>query len=149
MKNNFKASKCAIIAILTFCLLFCISGTQVFAAMAEGATVTIEENIVVAEDTTPELMPMKAQACSTYVPGIGWTGSQAWNNAIARVQEGGHIQGWGSAGLYLSESNARMLIGSAGLVVYGGVERDDYDHPYPHIHYWAKNSRHNSIRVLE
>ena len=63
MKINFKTSKCAIIAILTFCLLFCISGTQVFVAMAEGATVTIEENIVVVEDFAQELVPVMARSC--------------------------------------------------------------------------------------
>ena len=60
MKNDFKTSKCAIIAILTFCLLFCISGTQVFAAMAE----VTEDTPAATEDTTQELMPMKAQSCN-------------------------------------------------------------------------------------
>ena len=47
MKNIFKTSKCAIIAMLTFCLLFCISGTQVFAAMIGETTAATEEDIVV------------------------------------------------------------------------------------------------------
>ena len=59
MKNNFKTSKCAIIAILTFCLLFYISGTQVFAAMAEAT----EDTPVATKDTTQELMPMMASGC--------------------------------------------------------------------------------------
>ena len=111
-------------------------------AIAEGIT-------VVTEKTTQELAPARTKNCPTYIPGIGWTGLQDWNNAIARVQAGGHIEGWGGSGTFLSESHDRMLISAAGLDVYGGVERDDCDHKYLHIHYWAKNSRHNSIRLSE
>ena len=59
MKNIFKTSKCAIIAILTFCLLFCISGTQVFAAIVEAT----EDTPAAIEDTAEELMPMMARSC--------------------------------------------------------------------------------------
>jgi len=47
-----------------------------------------EDDTVVTEETTQELVPVMASECPTYVPGIGWTGSQDWNNAIARVQAG-------------------------------------------------------------
>jgi hypothetical protein len=114
----------------------------------------VTETILSGED---ELMPMGASDCPdedepTYVPGIGWTGSPSWSNAITVVQSGGHIQGWGSnSETYLSAPHARLLILAAGLELYkdGNVEKDDYDHDYPHIHYWAKNTRHNSIRVSE
>ena len=65
MKNNFKISKCAIIAILTFCLLFCISGTQVFAAMAEAT----EDIPVATENITQELVPVMASRCNDYWAG--------------------------------------------------------------------------------
>lgn len=75
-------------------------------------------------------------------------GSAAWNSAIAIVQGGGHIQGWGSNNLYLSEANARMLLGAAGCAVYGGVEAGHNNcHNYPHLHYWANGTRHNTIRL--
>ena len=82
MKNIFKTSKCAIIAILTFCLLFCISGTQVFAAMAE----VTEDTPAAIEDTTQELMPMMARSCFSSQPPTqinGWS-QHALNQMQAR-----------------------------------------------------------------
>ena len=119
-------------------------------ALIPGVTATdvVVETSVIVSESSEELSPMMANECPTYIPGIGWTGTQDWYNAIATVQAGGHIQGWGSSGVYLSESNAKMLITAAGFTVCGEVERDDDEHPYPHIHYWRNNSRHNSIRVL-
>lgn len=37
---------------------------------------------------------------------------------------------------------------AAGCAVYGGVEAGHNNcHNYPHLHYWANGTRHNTIRL--
>lgn len=59
MKNLFKTSKRSIAAIMTLCILLGIAGTCVYAA-----SVMPEENTVVTEETTHELVPVMARACT-------------------------------------------------------------------------------------
>ncbi len=131
---------------LVFCMTVCSASIFAVVAQTTDDSEIFIENLE-SQNAKNELQPMVTSNCPTYIPGIGYTGSQAWYSAIAVVQAGGHIQGWGSSGVYLAEAHARMLISAAGYQVYGGVEQDDDCHNYPHIHYWRNGSRHNSIRL--
>ena len=141
MRNIFKNKKQIIATILMFCILLSITETCAYVIAAE-------ENTTVTNETVWELTPVMVARCTpTYVPGIGYTGTPEWYSAIELVQAGGHIQGWGSNNIFLSEANAKLLISAAGFQVYGEVESHDNCHNYPHIHYIVNGSRHNTIRL--
>lgn len=135
--------------LLTLSMMWCGFGVVTANALPLNENTIFDENIISVEtNDKEELQPLAARSCPVYVPGIGYTGSAAWNSAIATVQAGGNVQGWGSNNLYLSEANARMLLNAAGCQVYGDVEQAHANcHNYPHLHYWANGTRHNTIRL--
>ena len=161
MKNLFNISKRGIAALLTLCILLGIAGISVHAtAMAEETTATVEETagsteepIVATEDTTvvteqitQELVPLRASDCSIYAPGIGWQGSQSWNNCVNTVAAGGTITGFG--GVIVTEFVAKLMIADAG----GQYLKTENGHPtgshsYRHVHYLMHGTRHNVIRI--
>jgi hypothetical protein len=98
-------------------MIWCCLGS----ATVNAQTLDQEVIISVEANDKEELQPVAARSCPVYVPGIGYTGSAAWNSAIATAQAVGNVQGWGSNNLYLSEANARMLLNADGCQVYGDV----------------------------
>ena len=161
MKSIIKTSKRGIIAILTLCILLCTTGIGVHAisvpeeniVTAEETTVVVEETkvaiegITVAdEETTSELMPMMASDCPIYVPGIGWQGSQSWNNCVDTVVAGGTITDFG--GIIVTEFVAKLMIADAGGQ-YLSTENGHLtgSHSYRHVHYLMYGTRHNVIRI--
>ena len=169
MKNIIKTSKRGIIAILALCILLGIAGTcmdvtamasetaatveetavateEIATVVVEKSTISIENTTVVTEGTTSELMPMMASDCPTYVPGIGWQGSQSWNNCVDTVAAGGTITDFG--GIIVTEFVAKLMIADAGGQ-YLSTENGHLtgSHSYRHVHYLMYGTRHNVIRI--
>ena len=175
MKNIIYTSKRSFIVILTLCIFLCTTGIGVHAismpeeniAVTEEIAVVVEETavateriaipteepIVATEDTTvvteqitQELVPLMASDCPIYVQGIGWQGSQSWNNCVNTVAAGGTITDFG--GIIVTEFVAKLMIADAGGQ-YLSTENGHLtgSHSYRHVHYLMYGTRHNVIRI--